>query len=80
VTGSGYGCDNGDDGGGDDSGCGDGNGDTNRGSGGDGNTNSSSGGDGCSNAAVSAIVKAMAEMVTATASGAEMAIPEKNCT
>jgi hypothetical protein len=45
VAGSGYGCNNGDDGGSDDSGCGDGNGDIYHGSGSDGNTNSSSGGD-----------------------------------
>ncbi len=46
VTGSGYGCDNGNDVGGDDAGCGDGDGDTNRGSGGDRNTVGGSGGDG----------------------------------
>jgi hypothetical protein len=48
VIGSGYGCDNGNDGGGDDGGCGDSNGDTDHGSGGDGNTDNSSGGNGCS--------------------------------
>jgi hypothetical protein len=46
VTGSGYGCNNGDDGGSDDSGCGGGDGDTSRGSGGDSDTVGSSGGDG----------------------------------
>jgi hypothetical protein len=48
VTGSAYGFNNGNNSGGDDSGCGDGNGDIDRGSGGDGDTNGSSGGNGCS--------------------------------
>ncbi len=49
VTGSSYGCDNGNDGVGDDGGCGDRDGETNRGSGGDSNTVGGSGGDGNSN-------------------------------
>jgi hypothetical protein len=49
VTGSGYGCDNGDNGGGDDGGCSDSNGNTNFGSGIDDDTDGSSGGDGYSN-------------------------------